>query len=259
MTETLNGLGTDLYEDYLLHALCIAGKSVVLFNGKEMDFNEGDLMIVRKGKLIENFTHSDDFKVRVIYVRSPFIELCTPKINYGTKGQLSLFFNPIMHLSPDQFDVCKRDFDVLDSKLNSIEHHFYDDIMASVVQMIILDFYDFHSHIYGDDEISGQNAEIMSRFIEMLENGEYRLHREVTYYADKLCITSKYLSEVSKKVSGYPANYWINRYAVLDISRLLKDKSVSLLQVSEMFGFLSPSYFSRYVKNYLGVSPKDYR
>lgn len=43
----------------------------------------------------------------------------------------------------------------------------------------------------------------------MLEDGTYREHREVSYYVDCLCITSKYLSEVLKKVSRYAANYWL--------------------------------------------------
>lgn len=87
----------------------------------------------------------------------------------------------------------------------------------------------------------------------------YREHCEVAYYADKLCVTPKYLSEVSKKVSGYAANYWINRYTILDISRLLRDKSLSFVQISDMFGFSSLGYFSRYVQNNLGVNPTDYR
>ena len=43
----------------------------------------------------------------------------------------------------------------------------------------------------------------MNRFLRMLEEGTYRERREVTYYADRLCVTPKYLSEVSKKASGY--------------------------------------------------------
>lgn len=65
----------------------------------------------------------------------------------------------------------------------------------------------------------------------MLEDGTYREHREVSYYVDCLCITSKYLSEVLKKVSRYAANYWINRYTIFDISRLLSDKSLSFVQI----------------------------
>lgn len=93
----------------------------------------------------------------------------------------------------------------------------------------------------------------------MLEDGTYREHREVSYYVDCLCITSKYLSEVLKKVSRYAANYWINRYTILDISRLLRDKSLTFVQISDMFGFSSPAYFSRYVQQNLGLNPTDYR
>ncbi|MDO4163489.1 MAG: helix-turn-helix domain-containing protein [Bacteroides sp.] len=127
------------------------------------------------------------------------------------------------------------------------------------INTMILDFFDFHSHLYGESDISTQSAIIMNRFLAMLENGEFRENRDVTYYADKLCVTSKYLSEVSKKISGYAANYWINRYTTLDISRLLRDKSLTFVQISDMFGFSSPAYFSRYVQHNLGVKPTDYR
>ena len=50
-----------------------------------------------------------------------------------------------------------------------------------------------------------QYAQLMEGFLEMLERGNYRQIREVAYYADKLCVTSKYLSEVPKKVSGFPS------------------------------------------------------
>ena len=76
---------------------------------------------------------------------------------------------------------------------------------------------------------------------------------------DNLCVTSKYLSEVSKKVSGYAANYWINRYTILDITRLLRDKSLTFVQISDLFGFSSPAYFSHYVQQHLGMKPTDYR
>lgn len=90
-------------------------------------------------------------------------------------------------------------------------------------------------------------------------DGTYREHREVSYYADCLCVTAKYLSEVSKKVSGSSANYWINRYTILDISRQLRNKSLTFVQISDLFHFSSPAYFSRYVQQYLGVTPSNYR
>lgn len=259
VADRLGQVKTDSQEEYLAHLLCLGGTCRYLFNGKEFQIHEGDLSIVRKRKLIEKIQPSDDFRAKIIYAKPGFVELCTPQSNYGMKGALSLFLNPVMHLTPQQQIVCRRDFELLELRIKDTEHRFYREMLINALQTAILDFFDFHARIYGESDISTQNASIMNRFLKMLEEGTYREHREVTYYADRLCVTSKYLSEVSKKVSGYAANYWINRYTILDISRLLRDKSLSFVQVSDMFGFSSPAYFSRYVQRHLGVKPTDYR
>lgn len=257
--DSLSGIGSGLYEEYLAHALCLGGSCSFMFNGQRFDLHKGNLMIVRKGKLIDDIRPSDDFAVRTLYVTAPFIELCTPQTNYGMKGQLSLFLNPIMSLDEQQRFVCERDFRWIDYRLAQTGHTFYDELLMNAVQSAILDFFDFHSVINRESGVSTQNASLMSRFLDMLENGDYRHNREVTYYADALCVTPKYLSEVSKKVSGYPANYWINRYTALDIARLLRDKSLTFVQISDMFRFSSPAYFSRYVQRTLGLNPTQYR
>ena len=246
-------------EEDLAHLLCLNGYCRFLFNGKEFELHPGDLSIVRKRKLVENVRLSDDFYAKVIYVTPGFVELCTPLSNYGMKGSLALFLNPVMHLTPEQQIVCRRDFEQLEQRIRDTGHRFYREILMNAMQTAILDFFDFHAGLYGESDISTQNASIMDRFLKMLEAGTYREHREVTYYAGCLCVTSKYLSEVSKKVSGYAANYWINRYTILDITRLLRNKSLTFVQISDMFGFSSPAYFSRYVQNHLGVNPTEYR
>ena len=253
--DSLDGLGTDAYGNYLAHALCLAGSCKLKYNGEERQLQAGNLMIVRKGKLVERIRPAEDFRVKVIYVASEFIELSTPLSNYGMKGQLALFLDPVMKLDAGQLELCRKDFE----RLAQTDHHFRRDLLIASVQLLIIDFFDFHSHLYGVDNIPLQSAAIMSRFLNMLENGTYREHREVKWFADKLCVTPKYLSEVCRKVSGYPANYWINRYTVLDISRLLRDKSLTFVRISDMFGFSSPAYFSRYVQQHLGVSPTEYR
>ena len=65
-----------------------------------------------------------------------------------------------------------------------------------------------------------------------------------------LCVTPKYLSEISRLVSGYSASYWIARYTALDISRQLRDRSLSIEAVADLFHFSSLSHFSRYVQWY---------
>ncbi len=259
ITDTIDGIGAREYENYLGHALCLDGECTFEWCGQKMAMHAGDLLIVRRGKLMEHIEPDAAFRVKMIYVSAPFITLSTPQSNYGMKGQLALFLNPIMHLTPVMFAQCLRNFDNLQGRILETSHHFYRELMVNAVQTMILDFFDFHSRLYGEQDVSSQNAAIMNGFIRLLELGEYRRHREVTWYADQLCVTSKYLSEVSKKTSGYAANFWINRYTTLDISRLLRDKRLTFVQISDIFGFSSPAYFSRYVAHNLGMNPTEYR
>lgn len=259
VADKLGTIKTDIEERYLSHLLCLGGMCRFFFNGKEFKLHEGDLCIIRLRSLVERVQQSADFRCKIIYAKPGFIELCTSQSNYGMKGQFSLFSNPVIHLTPEQQILCRRDFDILEQRVNDTGHLFYRATLVNAMQTAILDFFDFHARIYGNTDISTQNASIMSRFLTMLEEGVYREHRELSYYADRLCVTAKYLSEVSKKVSGYAANYWINRYTILDISRQLRDNSLTFVQISDMFGFSSPAYFSRYVQQHLGVKPSDYR
>ncbi len=113
IADRLDDIGTNEYKDYLGHALCLGGSCRIVWAGTEMEMKQGDLMIVRRGKLVEKITPEKDFRVVIVYVSSKLIELSTPQSNYGMKGQLALFLNPIMHLTPSQFEQCKRNFDDL--------------------------------------------------------------------------------------------------------------------------------------------------
>lgn len=93
----------------------------------------------------------------------------------------------------------------------------------------------------------------------LLNDGNYIKHREVTWYADKLFVTSKYLLEVCKSVSGKVANYWINRFAAIHIHKLLRERDMTFTQIADMFEFSSPAYFSRFVQKNLGAAPSTFR
>lgn len=269
--NTLKRIGETAFADYLCHAYCygghctferprVGGQGPGMRNGQAFRFEPGDCMIIaRRGDLVMNLQESDDFQVDVIYVTQKFIELSTPQSNYGMRGQLSLFQNPIMKLTPEQQTVCRMNFEAVKRRLAQTGHCFRHDALRNAIECMIIDFFDFHAQLYPADKISSQQHQLMEEFMAMLERGDFRQNRDIGYYADKLCVTSKYLSEVCKKVSGLPAAFWITRYTSLDISRLLRDRSLTFTDISDMFGFSSLSHFSRYVQTNLGAKPSDFR
>lgn len=253
-------LAADDSSRHLAHAFCTAGSCTMLINGMEHTMLAGDLLIVRNIGKVERVLPSEDFAVSVVYASPEFIALSTPpQSNYGSKGQMALYVNPVMHLTPEMQRTCWQDFDLMERRLRMTSNRFYEQTLVATMQLMILDFYDFHAALYNEADVSTQNASIMVRFIELLEAGEVTKSRKVAHYADRLFITPKYLSEVTNKVSGHSANYWIDRYTVAEINRLLRDKSLSLVEISDRLHFSSPAYFRRYVQQHFGMSPSAYR
>lgn len=88
---------------------------------------------------------------------------------------------------------------------------------------------------------------------------DYKKERSVAYYADKLCLTPKYLSMTVKKVTGHPISEWINEVVVIEAKRMLKTTDLTALQISEELNFPNPSFFVRFFKQYIGMTPMEYK
>lgn len=81
----------------------------------------------------------------------------------------------------------------------------------------------------------------------------------MAHYASKLCISPKYLSEVCKRAIVQTANFWIVHYTLRGITRMLRDKTLTIVQIADKFHFSSAAYLSRYVQKYLGKAPGELR
>ena len=106
---------------------------------------------------------------------------------------------------------------------------------------------------------SFSTAIIVRQLTDLLATGISRTERDVSYYAERLNVSTKYLSATVKRVTGHSVSSYINRATVPIIKKYLDDERLSLTQISELMNFTSLSYFSRYCSKHLGQSPSDYR
>ena len=171
--NTLSRIGETQFADYLCHAYCYDGYCTFERNGQSFRFEAGDcLIIARRGDLVMNLKESEDFRVDVIYVTQKFIEMSTPQSNYGMRGQLFLFQNPIMKLKPEQQEICRLNFEAVKRRLKQTDHRFRHDALMNAVECMIIDFFDFHAQLYPADKISSQQHQLMEEFMAMLERGD---------------------------------------------------------------------------------------
>ena len=219
----------------------------------------GDYVILPNGELGSEFSISDDFQGILMSLSETFVASIAIRSNYGIIGHLSLLQNPVMKLSSHDFQICEAALQCLRMRMTEKGHSFYEELLGSLLTAHILDLYDIHARSRNISQLSEHTASQLRKFIELLYNGEYIRNRELDFYASRLCITPHYLSELCRKVSGRPATYWIDRFTIQEITRLLRQKALSLTAISERMNFSSVSYFSRYVQKRLKISPSEYR
>lgn len=100
--------------------------------------------------------------------------------------------------------------------------------------------------------------ETFIRLVALIEQ-HFRSERGVEFYADKLCLSPKYLSNLSKAVSGYTVQELVFKAIVREAISLLKNTQKSVLEISEELNFPNPSYFGTFFRKQTGMSPLQMR
>lgn len=104
---------------------------------------------------------------------------------------------------------------------------------------------------------SSRGEEILAAFLELLEKNYTTEHR-IGFYADKLCISTKHLSETVKSVSGRGVKEWIQEYLLLEAKALLQSHRYSIQEISWKLNFANQSFFGTWFKKAAGMSPRQY-
>ena len=258
-TDTLQAYNSLQYAGRVTHILCQEGNMGFTFQETRYNIAAGDYVILPNPALVSGFSESDDFQGILMSLSDTFVTSIAIRSNYGIIGHLSLLQNPVMQLSSRDFHVCREAMLYIRKRLEDKGHLFREELLGSLLTAHILDLYDIHARGKGNLQVSEHTASLLRKFIELLYRGEYIRCRNLNFYASELCITPHYLSDICRKISGRPATYWIDRFTLQEIIRLLRQQELSLTVIAERLNFSSVSYFSRYVQKRLKHSPSEYR
>ncbi len=108
------------------------------------------------------------------------------------------------------------------------------------------------------DRNISRKDEVAKRFLGLVREN-YGKERSVAWYADAMCLTPKYLSQVVKDITGKPALDWIDEFTIVESKALLKSTDLTIDQISTKLNFMSSSLFGKYFKRVTGLSPREYR
>ena len=143
---------------------------------------------------------------------------------------------------------------------NDRENRFRNQIAKDHLQSFMLDIYDKCYRYFGKHKIEGgtRQDEIFKSFVSLVHE-HCASQREVSFYADKLCISTKYLTGICKAVTGDSAKKIIDDFAILEIKVLLQSTELTVQEIADRLVFPDQSYLGRYFKRHEGMSPKEYQ
>lgn len=243
----------------LVHILCLDGNFGFTRNHTRFNVSCGDYVILTPGIGVKDLSFSKDVRAILLYFPESLVLRLTIRSNYGVFGHLSLIENPVLKLGQVEFDRCRRDMEYLRERNEETDHIFRGELAGALLKAHIMDLYDIHARAARKIEINSQPARIMRTFIEMLIDGQYTGSRKLGRYASELCITPHYLTEISKKISGRPATYWIELFLMRAATVALTQFDRPLADIADDLAFSSLSHFSRFVKSKLGMTPTQFR
>jgi AraC-like DNA-binding protein len=163
----------------------------------------------------------------------------------------------VVSVDPDLVDDFNRQYELMKSISDDVRNPY--NYQALVLSMSSF-FYATGSKCYRKltEEFPIANNRIPDRFISLVQQ-HFKEERFLDFYAKKLEITSKHLSRTMKALTGCSAVEWIERYVILEAKVLLKSTNLSIQQISDELNFPSQSFFGKYFKKKMGMSPKEFR
>lgn len=139
---------------------------------------------------------------------------------------------------------------------NDLRNNF---VMRNLMQAFICEFHAAMEVSHIAEQPAFTSADNLYRSFLDLIFSTYPKPREVTWYADRLHVSPKYLSFICKSNCGETASQLIRRLVMEDVERMLGRPDKSIKEVAGELNFSTLSFFGKYVKKNFGLSPKLFR
>lgn len=244
--------------DFFMFVKHMAGSAVVKIDMTEFTLeNPCNLIILSPGQIVSIDKISPDFDADIILMSKRFVEGLMVFVN----GRVPFRLNNPQGFTVEHFDENEVASDIIFKAVRNILKDKENPYRLQVVQHILMAlFYSSERVRNVEPEAAARtNADVITKEFLSIVKENFRKERQLKFYSDALCITPRYLSRVVKECTGASAAEWIERAVVLEARALLKSTNMTVQQISDELNFPSQTFFGKYFKRRVGMSPKEYR
>ena len=245
--------------DSIFIIFCTSGKARFSVNTEERTIQSGQVTIINAKEVVDSYLLSPDFDAILLCMSQEFSS--EVMMSYQDLSSILLFVrrHPVVMLTEEECYMFMSYYRMLKSKVANHSHRFQKSLVRTLLLAML---YDMGNIIYNHQQINEKSKKradtILVAFIKLVET-HFRVQRRVSWYAEQLNISPKYLSEIVKHVSKSSPNEWIEKYIVLELRVLLKNSTKNIKTLAKELNFPNQSFLGKYFKDHVGVSPSEYR
>ena len=239
---------------------CRDGEAEVMVDQYQGRIGRNALMLLLPGAYLLFMDRSEDFRASYCtFSRDLFSEAA---FRLDPVFFESVHRNPISNPPQQIVDGAQIWFQMAAYTYRDRQNLFRNTIIKNRLQNVLLEIYDkmqrFAIRQTRKFENTTRQMELFHRFAALVY--EYcAQEREVAFYADKLCISTRYLSTIVRTVAHTSAKEFIDRAVMLEIRMMLRSTDLSVQEIAYRLKFPDQSYLGRFFKKHAGESPTEYR
>lgn len=239
---------------------CRSGRAVAAVDQFQGEMCPDTLLLLLPGTVLSLAERTKDFRVTYFAFSHDLFAEAAFRLDPMFFGALRK--QPVFHLEPRLAEGARIWFEMAGYTYRDRENMFRSTIIRNRLQNVLLESFDkmqrFGARRAETSETTTRQSELFHRFVSLVHEHCTR-EREVTFYADRLCISTRYLSTIVRAIARTTAKEFIDRSVILEIKMLLKSSDLSVQEIAYRLHFPDQSYLGRFFKKHTGESPTEYR
>lgn len=249
--------------DMTLFLICNEGQIRVVINGSEFQIKKNGILTCTGLHIVTQAMVSTDFKCSIIGISYQKLIELMPNNKETAKYISYIKDNPVIQLNEEETRLFLLYKEMFHIKRKNLQSHFETNIIdkllhAAIYDLIIINTKTIVELFSQKRDVNLKGYSYGQKFLTLLAEDNCS-HKRVDYYANLLCITTKHLSKVVREETGKTPKEWIREKIVGNIRHYLLNTNLSIKEISSILDFPNSSFFGKYTKQHLGMSPNEFR
>ena len=251
--------------DLAIIVFCLQGKFTVTVDDERQLVRMGQVLFLQPNSTISGHQLSPDLNAKALIFSPRIIEDSIYMRRKIWDNITYLHQYPVQTLTRSQTQLLWHYYEIATTNISEADSAYKREIIGHLLRSLVYEFLLMTDSLAAEEAQAPQrgfhqqqNDDLHRRFLSLLGYSRGRI-RQVSQFADRLCVTPDQLTAAVKAVSGRTASEWIAESVIKEISHQLLYTSKPVKEIADDLDFPSLSFFGKYFRQHTGLSPRQYR